>query len=570
MQRIKWAPGWAWCAAGALLAIGAGVLAYETRGTTFWADEWNWILTRRGGGIGTLLDPHNSHLSLIPVAIYKLLFATAGLRHYWPYRAVLIAAQLGCSLLVFSYARARVGAYLALLATAVILFFGPGWQDILWPFQIAWLISVGTGVGALLALDRGDRRGDVVACVLLTASLASSGAGLAIWIGGLVEVAQRRRWRELWIVGIPIILYGLWWLGYEQSHISGHAFLLLPKFVFTAAAGTLSALSGLANVDVVHDSGTYLTWGPALLAAAVVGVALTWRARGFPRIPPRVLTLASMAVGFWVLTGIGRAYLRVGPLVFSETGDESRYLYVSAILVLLLAIELARGRSPSLATGAVIGLIAAAAILSNITPLRDGAAFLRAQAAITRTELGTLDISRPIANPEFVSNGFVFNQLTAGGWFAAERDMGSDAFAAAQISVQSESVRSAADAQLIAIQGLSLTPATSSALGTALTVEATRAGTVSAHANCVTFQPAAFTPAIATNSVDLRVPPGGVRVQAGNAPTSVGVRRFADQFSPLGTVAAHASSVLDVKADLAAAAWHVQVASSAAFTACGM
>jgi len=60
---------------------------------------------------------------------------------------------------VFAYSRPRVGSSMALLAAAVIMFFGPGWQDILWPFQIAWLIAVASGIGALIALDGPGRRG---------------------------------------------------------------------------------------------------------------------------------------------------------------------------------------------------------------------------------------------------------------------------------------------------------------------------------------------------------------------------------------------------------------------------
>src|SRR5438445_181195 len=161
----------------------AVLLAHDTRGTTFFQDEWRWILERRGNSLATFLDPHNQHLSLIPVTIYKLLFATVGLRHYWPYRAVVTAAHLACVPLVFVYARPRVGAYLALLAAALILFFGPGWQDILWPFQMAWLIAVAAGVGALLLLDRRDRAGDIGACALLGVALASAGPGLAVAVG---------------------------------------------------------------------------------------------------------------------------------------------------------------------------------------------------------------------------------------------------------------------------------------------------------------------------------------------------------------------------------------------------
>ena len=147
-----------------MLCLGAAVFfAYQTRGTTFWFDEWEWIAQRRGNDVGTFLDPHNQHLSLVPIALYRLLFATVGLDDYRPYRALVIAAHIGVVVLVFAYARTRVGAWLALAPAALLLFFGPGWQEVLWPFQVAWLIAIGAGVLALMALDRRTRGGDVLA-----------------------------------------------------------------------------------------------------------------------------------------------------------------------------------------------------------------------------------------------------------------------------------------------------------------------------------------------------------------------------------------------------------------------
>lgn len=115
-----------WIALALLLLVAAAFLFYETRGTTFWFDEWSWVLDRRGGDLDTFLKPHNEHLSLIPVAIYKLLFATVGLEHYGLYRAMVIAAHLGSAVLVFVYASRRVGSVPALCATALMLFLGPG------------------------------------------------------------------------------------------------------------------------------------------------------------------------------------------------------------------------------------------------------------------------------------------------------------------------------------------------------------------------------------------------------------------------------------------------------------
>ncbi|MEA2455604.1 MAG: hypothetical protein QOI45_1866, partial [Thermoleophilaceae bacterium] len=143
-----------------LLVVAGVFLMHQTRGNTLLSDEWRWAVERLDNDVGTFLTPHNDHLSLVPVAIYKVLFATVGIGNYVPYRLLVTAGHLGCVALLFAYASRRVGGWLALLAAALILFLGPGWQNMLWPFQIAWLISIGAGIGALLLLDRDDRAGD--------------------------------------------------------------------------------------------------------------------------------------------------------------------------------------------------------------------------------------------------------------------------------------------------------------------------------------------------------------------------------------------------------------------------
>jgi hypothetical protein len=561
---------WTWIALAALLLAGAALLAYETRGTTFWADEWQWILTRRGGGPASFLDPHNEHLSLIPIAVYKLLFAAAGLRHYWPYRAVLIAGDLGCAWLVYVYARSRAGSYFALLATALILFFGPGWQDILWPFQIAWLIAVAAGIGALLLLDRRDRAGDIGACMLLGVSLASAGPGLAIAVGLVVDVLLRRRWRQLWIVLVPIALYALWWVGYQHTSLSRHALLLVPQFVFDAAAGALSSLAGLAGIDVLHDTGAFLNWGPPLLAIAVI--ALLWRLYRMERIPPRVLTLLAIPLAFWILTAVGRAYVSIGTLVLTSTGDESRYLYVGAVFLALLAAELARGHSASFPVLVSAGVLVAAAVVSNITPLRDGSRLLRTQAQLTAVELGTLDISRPIVKPNYVSNGFIFGIVKAGDWFAAEKGLGgSPAATAAQIAAFPDYAREAADSQLVKIQQLGLqgvgrmpAPAT----GAPPTVDSVESGAVSVSGACASYRPTVYTPAIAANALQVEVPASGLLLSIGDVSASVGVRRFSTQFQQLGTIAPRARATLRVTPDLAPEPWHLRISADGPLVAC--
>jgi hypothetical protein len=558
-------------ALAALLLAGGALLAYETRGTTFWTDEWSWIIHRRGGGLATYLNAHDEHLSLVPVAIYKLLFATVGLRHYWPYRAVLIVAQLACVSLVFVYARPRVGDYFALLGAALIMFFGPGWQDILWPFQMAWLIAIGAGIGALLLLDRQDRVGDAGACALIVVSMASAGPGLAVAVGLIVEILQRRRWRDVWIVAIPLALYGLWWLGYQQTMVNREAFLRLPSFVFRAAAGALSSIAGLSGINVYSGHGNFLTWGIPLL---VVGIALAvWRLRRLRRIPPRVVTLAAMILAFWVITGIGRAYLRVGSLVLTGTGYESRYLYVSAVLIILLAVELARGAAMSLAGRVVIGVLALGAVVSNLGPLQDAGRLLRADAELTRVQLGTLDLTRGVVKPNFASGAVVFGIVEAQPYFEAERQLGSPAANAAQIAAAPDSARAAADGQLIEIHQPALRPVPpgdSPATANAPRLDGVSAGAVSVRAGCLDYKPPSYTATGAAHAMAVTLPPLGVLLSAGPRPVTVGLRRFSSEFQPVASLAAKSRATLSIGRDLAAEPWHLQVASSGPFAVCGL
>jgi hypothetical protein len=556
----------------ALLVAGGALALAQTRGTVFADDEWVWILQRRGGGLGTFLQPHNSHLSLVPVVIYKLLFATVGVRHYWPYRVVVTVAHLGVVSLVFAYARVRVGNWLALLAAALLVFFGPGWQEFLWPFQVAWLIAIGAGIAALMALDRRDRGGDIAACLLLIVSLASAGPGLAVAVGMVVELALRRAWRRLWIVAVPIALYAIWWLAYQQTNVSHDSVFYLMRFTFNAAAGVFSSLAGVSGSNALTNSGDFVSWGAPLLVLA--GVGLVWRLHRMGRVPVRIVTLIAMLVEFWVLTAVGRAYVTLGSAVLTSTGDESRYLYIGAALVLVLGAEALRGVRLSLPVQVLAGVAVLFAVLSNIQALRYGAQSLRAESAQTVAELGALNIGRPLVGPDYVSEGFIFGIVKAGPYFRAQAALGSPAASPARIATESEAAREAADSQLVAIHHVTL-PALPAVFargqGPAPGPSVVENGTVVTRGPCLRFTPAAFTPSGASAELELTLPAAGFVLTAEAAPATVQLHRFAT-LTPqtVGVLQPGRPVLLRIAPDLAPQPWHVRILPQAGATVCSL
>src|SRR4051794_3511224 len=138
-------PAARWVALGGLV-VAATVLALRLgRSTSFYFDDWTFIQDRRAWDLDALLAPHNEHLSLVPVLVYKLLFEIAGIESYTPYRVIGLLVHALVVVLLFLYARRRVGDLAALAAAAVVAVLGQAWPDVLWPFPIGFPRSLGGG-----------------------------------------------------------------------------------------------------------------------------------------------------------------------------------------------------------------------------------------------------------------------------------------------------------------------------------------------------------------------------------------------------------------------------------------
>jgi hypothetical protein len=553
--------GWLVLAAG-LLITGAA-LFHLTRGTNFWFDEWQWIVGRRGWSAAAFLNDHNGHLSLVPVAIYKLLFVTAGLNHHAAYRLAAIAGHLACLVALFVYARPRVGVWVALLAVGVLALFGPGWQNMLWPFQVAWTLALACGIAALLMLDRRDGRGDVAACVLLGVAVACTSLGLAVAVGVIVELALvRRRWRDAWIAGVPLVLYAAWALAYQHPTLVGSVYKSVG-FVAQSAAVTPSAVLGLSGLSITDLTGTLYTFGAPLAVLALVLLARlalrgawTWRA----------MSVCAMLVAFWVLTALGRSDLG-GP-------EASRYLYVDGVLAVLLAVELAAGRLISTRATLGLALLVAVSVISNLGVLRNAAEYLRNQGPPVVAEMTALNLSRQFVRPGEIATtfpGYPLIKLPIGQLYSAERQLGPIDEGLSGLAAAPADARSVADAQIAALRSVALSPAASgqpAGTPTPAWLSAT-AGSWSAGGSCVRFQATAEAPGV-NSQIVVRVPGGGVWLHATGAQAAIGIRRFADSFTALGTLPAGQAARIRVPADAIGRPWQLQALSSGQVVICGL
>ena len=550
-------------AAALLLVLVGAWLMYETRGTTLWFDEWLWALEYRDNSLHDFIAPHNGHPTLIPFSIYRLLFATVGIDQSAPYRAVGIAGHLLVVVLLYVYSARRAGAGVGLLAAGAILVLGPGWQNIIWPLQIGWPISIACGLGALLALDRRDWAGDITACVLIMICLAASGPGVAIAAGLLVEVLRGRGLRSAWIVAVPVAVFAFWWLAYQDTGSVRRELSLAAGFAADSAAATFSALAGLAG-PLLGDDPTTLGWGRPL--AVAVFALLVWRLWRIGTVPTRVLTLVAILAAFWFLTAIQRA--GIGP------AESSRYVHVGAVFVVALVVELLSGIAISRRAWLVIGPVAVLIAVANVGDMRSGARFLRDQSLLTRTGLAAVEIARPVVRPDEPITGIAGYPLVvvrADDYFRMKSDLGTPAASVEELASAPESARRAADDQLTKFHRIGLTPTSPPpSPGAAPAVDALVGGRATPSGGCVEFAPAGAGPAQPEPALELTVPADGLVLTVRGGGATVTVRRFAGGFpdEPLGRIASGGSGLLTIRPDRATHPWHVRVAPEARATAC--
>jgi hypothetical protein len=543
--------------------VASGLLLYHlTRGSSFWGDDWAWITTRRANTVHNFLSPYDGHLSVLPLVIYRLMFAVFGIDSYAPYRVLVIGLSLVVGLLVFEYARLRVGRFLAMLVAALVLFLGPAWQDTMWTFQIGWELALGLGIAALIMLDRRTAAADIGACVLTFASICSTTFGVAFAIGIAVDVAlTRRRWRDAWIAAIPLALYAIWALHYHPTGIKFSEITLVPSNLVQTFAGGIAGAVGLSGATPLDPVGTNLTFGvPLLVVLAVVSVRSAVR----HQFSVRAGALLVILVVFSALTTLGRAF---------ETPLSARYIYPDCVLIALYAVELARGTRPTRLVQAGLAVLAMIAVISNVGVLRAGGAYLRAVGASTNADVAALNLGRGSIPSGYVATqlpDYPFVAITGGSYFAAKDALGTPADSIPALVQAPAGARTTADNELVGEHAIVLSPGVSPAQtgGAAPGVAAVTGGSAARSGPCAHFVPApALTPGV-TSTVLLRLAPGAVRVTAGDAPVTVAAQRFGPSLAALGQIGPGRSAIVLVRRDAAPQPWRLQLGSGVPVRVC--
>lgn len=526
-------------ALAAAVAAAVALLLALTAGLTHFQDSWAFLMHRQGLSADVFLAPHNEHIVLIPVALEKLFLEVFGMGSATPEYVLLTLMLATTAVLLFVYVRRRLGPWPAVFAAVLLLFLGPAWQVLLWPFEVGFVGAMMTGIAMLLALEREDERGDAIACLLLAVALGFSTLAVTFAVAAAVDVLQHRRSRGLrraYLVLVPVFLFGLWYLGWgrdAESHLTLANVLASPQFLLDGIASSLDSLLGLGTVDV-HGVGQP-EWGRPLLVAAIVLVGYGQvRKTGFS---PRLWPVLAATVCFWLLAAFN--------YIPGREAVASRYAYAGAAFTLLIAAELLRGARFGPRALWVGAAVTAAAVASNLGPLRDGRDVLEEQTVLTRADLGALEIAARTVEPSFaltpgVAGTASLIDVSAGAYLPLAREYGSPAYSPGELADAAEAGRRQAD--VVLSQALPLSTVTE------VGVEPDLAGR-----RCV---PAAATPELELapgTTTAIVVPPG--------PPASFSLRRFAFGEHPVRTEGAPGDSVtlLRIPRDRAPQSWWLRV-----------
>jgi hypothetical protein len=470
-------------AASVLMAVALNL--WVTRGQTFFSDEWHRLTFNTNDSLDPLLRGYSGNLVALHALLYKALLGLFGADSYLPFRITEALLVGTAGLLFFAFARSRAGPWPCLAATLVLLFLGSAFEVLATPFGIVFLLPVALGLAALICLQRLSRRWDLLACLLLVAAVAAQSVGLVFLAGSAVLLAQQSRRRflaRIWVVLVPALPYAAWFVWSRVTGFSSGSTLAIvttstnpanamadpvhlhnlgqmPSDALAVCAAGLAAISGLFGTSGPGGAGVPFNLAVGYPLLGLLIVAAIWRVRSGSALAREVWVPVALALAFWALVGM------IAPA--ERPPRTSRYIYPSAVFLLLILLELLRGirLSPRQIRLSVAVLVLS--LVPNLVNLVNQGNQLRDFATTERSKLGALELLREEvpANsiPYLTLNGGVLGiggqgvRILAADYFAAVDRYGSPAASPAEIAIADESQRQVADQVLLDGSDLTLT-----------------------------------------------------------------------------------------------------------------
>ncbi len=414
------------CSAALLLVVAA----VAGRDLWFFSDDWNIYADYHDGN---LLTPFNGHLSLVPAGIYRVLFHTAGMGSYLPYRLAGLAALAVLAFQVVRFAHVRLGelrrgrvplgAILVTVAVSAVLWNSAGKMNLLFPFLMNFTIPI----AALLAIwwhldragedDRSPLRHEVAASLWLVLALATSGLGLMTMAAVGVELAvSRAPWRRWAVMAPGPVLWAVWYVGHRDANEISTDLAAVAAYCARMFLGATTSIAG--GIDVV---GVLLALG---VVAFFVLAGLRWRS-----LDARTLGALAAPATFIVFTAVTR--LDIVPAI---PPDELRYSWaVAAYLVLAVVVAARRTamfevRVPEgVWAGAVV--VAVVVLVVGAVRLWDSMEAWNEQVATARPGLSSVLFATEAIGIERIDPDVViplsYVPVTTGGYLGAVADVGS-------------------------------------------------------------------------------------------------------------------------------------------------
>ena len=194
-------------------------------------------------------------------------------------------------------------------------------------------------------------------------------------------------------------------------------------------------------------------WSAVLAGFAVFGLAFRIR-------------LGKVPSGLWVALAVVLTYWLMITLA-NRPPDSTRYLFVGAVAVFLIAASALRGYRISSTALIVAGVIAALAIPPNLAKFYDERRSSITDAETSRTEYGMLELARPHVHTDYfpaedpkvgAAGAVIFVPLSADTYYQAQDEFGGIGYSLDQIRGQSLEKREIADATLAGALELKLKP----------------------------------------------------------------------------------------------------------------